>query len=366
MEKTDVIIIGAGVVGLAIARKLSNFYEVIILEKNKFSGDETTSRNSGVIHGGMYYPENSYKAKLCVQGNKELYDYASRKKIPFKRCGKLILAFSKEDHEKLKFIYKQGKANGVDLDLISAEDAKFIEPEVDCYSAIYSKNTGILDTPNFINALEGDIQHNGGYLSLNSEFINAKKTNDGFEVLIKSDEIFKMKTKILINCSGLHSDKVSHSIMGLDAKYVHKIFYGKGHYFKYSGKNPFNSLVYPMPHPGSLGIHVGMDMSGSLRFGPDMTWEKTISYNFNDSLKNKFVSSIKDYWKNLDESKLHPDYTGIRPKISLDSSSFFDFSILTPKEHGCDGLYNLQGIESPGLTSSLAIGNFILKDINPT
>jgi L-2-hydroxyglutarate oxidase LhgO len=364
MSKTEVIIIGAGVVGLAIARKLSNFFEVIILEKNKFSGDETSSRNSGVIHAGMYYPENSFKAKLCVQGNKELYDYVSRKKIPFKKCGKLIVAFSKEDHQKLNFIYKQGKANGVDLDLISKEEAKSIEPEVDCYSAIYSKNTGILDTPSYINAIEGDIQHNGGYLSLNSNFINARKINDGFEVSIKSDEIFKMKTKILINCSGLHSDKVSRAINGLDAKYVHNIFYGKGHYFKYSGKNPFSSLIYPLPNSDSLGIHVGMDMSGSLRFGPDITWSKTIDYSFDETLKNKFTSSIKNYWKNLDEDKLHPDYTGIRPKISSNNKKFLDFSILTPRDHGCNGLYNLQGIESPGLTSSLAIADLILKDIN--
>ena len=356
----EATIIGSGVVGLAIARELSiSGLKVLVLEKEHRSGEEISSRNSGVIHAGMYYPSNSLKARLCVEGNRYLYKYIKEKGISYKKVGKLIVSNSQEDENKLQKIYEQGIRNCVKLEIITPEAAKKIEPNISCKLAISSPNTGIIDVPEFISALEGDVQHNGGYVSMNSEFLSAEEISGGFSIRIKSGDELNIKTKYLINSSGLHSYKNSKLIKNLNDKYIHQIYYGKGHYFKYSGNNPFNGLIYPIPSPGGLGIHVGMDITNQLRFGPDFEWSDDINYSFDESLKNKFVTAIKEYWPELDEDRLIPDYTGIRPKIYFKDMEPKDFSIKSHVDHGMNGLINLQGIESPGLTSSMAIGKYI-------
>jgi len=357
----EVTIIGSGVVGLAIARELSiSGLSVLVIEKNHRSGEEISSRNSGVIHAGMYYPTNSLKAKFCVLGNKYLYNYINEKKISHIKVGKLIVATSKQESAKLQNIYNQGIDNGVDLTMLSQDESKDIEPSIDCINAIYSPNTGIIDVPEYITSLEGDIQHNDGYISFNSKFIYASRSNKYFLVKVKSGETFHdITTKFLINSSGLKSDEILNGIEQINKENINKIYYGKGHYFKYSGRNPFNHLIYPIPGPGGLGIHVGMDISGQLRFGPDIEWTKNIDYSFDESLKEKFVKAIKAYWPMLEETKLHPDYTGIRPKLSSKNQPSKDFVINLACDHGIEGLISLEGIESPGLTSSLAIGKYV-------
>jgi len=356
----EAVIVGSGVVGLAIARELSvSGLNVLVLEKEHRSGEEISSRNSGVIHAGMYYPTNTLKAKLCVTGNQYLYDYLKNKKINYKKVGKLIVATNDTDKGKLQNIYNQGLINGVNVKILSSKEAKEIEPNIDCISAIYSPNTGIVDVPEYITALEGDIQNHGGYISMKSEFLSAKKIKNGFLVKIKSNNELEIECKYLINSSGLHSEKTSKHIEGLDYRHIHKVIFGKGHYFKYSGNNPFNSLIYPLPGASGLGIHVGMDMGGQLRFGPDFEWCKEIDYSFDDSLKEKFIKAIKEYWPEFEEQRLVPDYTGIRPKLYSEKLEFNDFSIKSYAEHRLKGLINLQGIESPGLTSSMAIGKHI-------
>ena len=357
----EVVIIGAGVIGLAIARHLSESgISVLVVEKEERSGEGASSRNSGVIHAGIYYPTSSLKASFCVSGNKQLYEYCIKKSISHKRLGKLIIASDDQEHEKLLNIYKQGLTNGVDLKLLKKDKVQELESDIKCYSAIFSPNTGIIDAPEFLDALEGDIQHNGGLVSYNSEFLSAAKKGGYFRIRLNAGDIFDIESKILINCGGLHSDHISSSIRGLRSKFIKKIYYGKGHYFKYLGKNPFKKLIYPLPKPGSLGIHASMDISGQLRFGPDLEWVDSINYAFDYSLKKKFINSIKLYWPDIDDGKLQPDYCGIRPKIYNEGEDAPDFYISSPGQHGIEGLYNLQGIESPGLTSSLSISEYLL------
>ena len=356
----DATVIGAGVVGLAIAKELcASGLSVLVLEKHSRSGEEISSRNSGVIHAGMYYPFDSLKARLCIKGNKSLYAYINNKRISFKKTGKLIIANNNYEEKQLDKIYHQGKLNGVNLQMITSDEVREIEPSIKCSNAIISPDSGIVDVPELLISLEGDIQNKGGLISYKSEFIGAKRNNNSFEIKINSGELFEIKSKYLINSSGLHSDKNSNLIYNLNPSKIQKIYYAKGHYFKYTGANPFNHLIYPIPKSGGLGIHIGMDICGQLRFGPDIEWSDSIEYSFNEGLKMKFINAIKDYWPDLDAHKLVPDYTGIRPKLNNINSTFNDFSIKSSADHEIEDLVILEGIESPGLTSSLAIAEYV-------
>ena len=361
----DITIIGAGVVGLSIAKSCSELgMSVVVLEKNARSGEGISSRNSGVIHAGIYYPNKSLKTKFCLSGNKLLYDYAKEKRINHKRIGKYIIASSKAEIEKLEGIYKKGILNSVTLNLLTKENMRSIYPDLNIEAGIYSPNTGIIDVPELINALEGDIQHNNGLISFNTKFISAKKTNSGFSITCDDGKNFLINSKYLINASGLNSDLISQQIDTLDKKYYSSIKYAKGHYFKYSGSHPFTTLVYPLASEFSSGLHVGFDLSGQIRFGPDITWVDNIDYSFDDSLKDNFMISIKKYWPDIDSEKLQPDYVGIRPKLQNMDEKMKDFSICDSKVHGVEGLINIQGLESPGVTSSLAIGEYVKHMIN--
>ena len=356
----DAVIVGAGVIGLAIAKHLSEEgMQIVVLEKERRSGESTSSRNSGVIHAGMYYPEKSLKAKLCVEGNSLLYDYAKKKNIPHKKIGKYIVSTNNSEQKKLNEIYENGKKNFVDLEMMSKESIKEKLPYLAAFSGIYSPNTGIIDVPELIRSLEFDIWQNDGLISFNTECLKVKKNNNRYEIYCDSLEKFKIDSKLLINASGLQSYETLKNFSFLPDRFRHPIYFAKGHYFKYSGNSPFSNLIYPVSGQHSLGIHVGYDLAGGMRFGPDVEFVNEIDYSFNESLKNKFVDSISQYWPDINPEKLHPDYTGIRPKITKPNESMRDFSIQTDYDHAIKNFINLQGIESPGLTSSLAIGKFV-------
>ncbi len=356
----DVAIIGGGVIGLAIARELSmSGFETIVLEKNDRTGEDTSSRNSGVIHAGIYYPKNFLKTSFCVQGNKMLYKYAIEKKINHKNYGKYIIATSNTEEKKLKSLLNQAKKNNVEIHEVKKQKVLKENPGLIFTKAIFSPSTGVIDVPEYVTALEGDIQHFGGLISCRTSFLKTKKKDDNFVIHCESEEQFSITSKFLINCSGLSSENNLLKIKGFSKKDIYKNYYAKGHYFKYSGKNPFSNLIYPISGEHSLGIHVGFDLAGGLRFGPDIQFVKDIDYSFDEKLKDKFLHSISNYWPDINPEKLHPDYTGIRPKITKPDEPMRDFSIQTFKQHGLEKFINLQGIESPGLTSSLAIGKYI-------
>jgi len=358
----DAVIIGAGVVGLSIAKFYSEIGKsVVVLEKESRSGEGVSSRNSGVIHAGMYYPTGSLKSALCIEGNRLLYDYAKVKNISCRKIGKYIIASKEDELEKLNKLYNQGLSSGVSLEMIAKEKIQNLYPDLVLAGAIYSPESGIIDVPELVTALEGDIQHNKGVISLNTAFISATKSQDNFKITCNDGNEFKINSKMLINSSGLNSEINTRKIFSLDDKYNLPINLAKGHYFKYSGKHPFNTLIYPLSNEFSQGIHAGFDLSGQLRFGPDINWISNLDFSFDESVKDNFIDSIQQYWPDMNPDKLQPDYVGIRPKIQNPNEKMRDFSILDSKIHGVKGLINLQGIESPGVTSSLAIGKFVTK-----
>lgn len=357
---TDAIVIGGGVIGLSIARELSSSgIETIVLEKNERAGDVTSSRNSGVIHAGIYYPENFLKTKLCVEGNRLIYEYAKEKNINHKKYGKFIIASNIKELSSLEKILTQGKKNNVEISMVENDKVLKNNPELIFYKALYSPNSGVIDVPEYVTALEGDIQHFGGLISLRTSFLSAKRNNNKFIVACSAEDEFEIECKFLINCSGLSNESTLANIKSFPKDKIYRNYFAKGHYFKYSGKAPFSNLIYPVSGQHSLGIHVGFDLAGGMRFGPDVEFVKEIDYSFNESLKSKFIESISKYWPDINPSKLHPDYTGIRPKITKPNQTMRDFSIQTFNDHGIKNLINLQGIESPGLTSSLAIGKLV-------
>ena len=358
----DVTIIGAGVVGLSIAKFCSEQgYSVVVLEQESRAGEGISSRNSGVLHAGIYYPENSLKTKFCISGNRLLYEYANDKRINHKRIGKYIIASHENDIEKLHKIYNQGIKNLVEVDLLSNRKMKEIYPDLKIEEAIFSPNTGIIDVPELISALEGDIQHNGGLISFKTNFIAAEKIDQGFKIICNDGSSYEIDTRYLVNASGLYSDTISQKIDALSERHFSSIKYAKGHYFKYNGNHPFTTLVYPLANEFSSGLHVGFDLSDQIRFGPDIAWVDQIDFSFDESLKGKFIESIKQYWPQIDSSKLHPDYVGIRPKLQSFNETMKDFSIKGFNDHGVDGLINIQGVESPGVTSCLSIGKHVLN-----
>ena len=292
----DVIVIGGGVIGLSIARELSSSgKETIVLEKNERAGDVTSSRNSGVIHAGIYYPENFFKTKLCVEGNKLIYAYAKEKKINHKKYGKYIIASNKKELSNLEAILTQGQKNNVEINRVENEKVLENNPGLIFQEALYSPSSGVIDVPEYVAALEGDIQHFGGIISLRTSFLSAKKKKDKFVVSCFAEDKFSIESKYLINCSGLSNELTLKNIKDFPTDKIYKNYFAKGHYFKYSGKSPFANLIYPVSGQHSLGIHVGFDLAGGMRFGKDVELLKTIDYSFHESLKAKFVGSISQY-----------------------------------------------------------------------
>ena len=358
MNDVDAIIVGAGAVGLAVARALAvRGDQVIVLEKNGRFGEETSSRNSEVIHAGMYYPTGSLKARLCVAGKHAMYAFCEQRGIEARALGKLIVAPSASDLAPLEQLHARGLANDVpDLELIGADRIKAMEPEIVAEAAIWSPSSGIVDSHSYMLALLGQIEDHGGALARFAPFLGATPITGGFEVRIGGEEPMVLTTSKLILSAGLWSTQAGRAVEGLDPIHVPETKFAKGNYFTYGAKTPFTHLIYPMPSAGGLGIHVTPDMNGHARFGPDVQPVETLDYRVDESRKSVFTASIKAYWPKVDESLMQADYTGIRPKIGKALTQFEDFQILDQSTHGLEGLVCLFGIDSPGLTSSFAIG----------
>ncbi len=363
IDKTDCVVIGAGVVGLAIARGLAmSGRDVVVLEAESAIGTHSSSRNSEVIHAGIYYRPGSLKAELCVAGRDKLYEYCVHRQVPFRRTGKLIVASAADDEEKLAALADTAAANGVgDLQWLDRRKLAKREPAILCRSALWSPSTGIVDSHAFMLALRADLEAADGVIACHSPVTAIFVEQHGFAVKTGTSGEFTLYCDRLINAAGLFATHVAETIAGLAAVHVPQAKYAKAHYFTYSGRSPFSTLVYPLPADGGLGIHATLDLGGSIRFGPDVDWVTSIDYRFDESRKDAFVDAIRRYFPDLDPARLHPGYTGIRPKLSGAGQPAADFLIQASDVHGVAGLVNLYGIESPGLTAALAIAERVCQ-----
>jgi len=366
--KLDAVVIGAGVVGLAVARALAvQGRKVWVLDRCAGFGYGTSSRNSEVIHAGIYYPENSLKAQLCVRGKSLLYDFVQRTNVPFSQCGKLIVATSEAQREKLSSIREKAAANGVhDLTLLDQSRLQALEGELNACAALYSPSTGIVDSHALMQALLHDAEHAGATFVPSTGVRLVTVADNAFELELLGHNTL-VDTPILVNAAGLYA---SHLLRGQGAfpkSCLPKPIYAKGSYFTYSGRVPFKHLIYPVPEDGGLGVHLTLDLGGAARFGPDVEWcgELTqgqlddFDYRVDPMRRSQFANRVAEYWPAIDVDKLHPGYAGLRPKISFGAEVHNDFCIQGCDKHGLTGLTNLFGIESPGLTSCLAIAEYV-------
>ncbi|MFN4349331.1 MAG: NAD(P)/FAD-dependent oxidoreductase [Hylemonella sp.] len=356
MEQVDCVVIGAGVVGLAVARALAlNGREVLVLEAAEAIGTQTSSRNSEVIHAGIYYPQGSLKALLCVQGKQMLYDYCAERGIGHLRCGKLIVATSEQQVPALQGILAKAAANGVnDLVLLTREQARALEPALECVAAVYSPSTGIVDSHALMLALQGDLENAGGMVAFHSPLARARVTPQGVE--LEAQDGTGLRARSVVNAAGLHAPLLARRFEGLDPQHVPTAYYAKGNYFTLAGRSPFTRLIYPVPEAAGLGVHLTIDLGGQAKFGPDVQWVDSPDDLVVDPARgDAFYAEVRKYWPALPDAALQAGYAGIRPKISGPAEAARDFVIQGPAGHGVPGLVNLFGIESPGLTSSLAI-----------
>ena len=361
-EKIEAVVIGAGVVGLACARALSaHGIETLIVERHDGIGQETSSRNSEVIHGGIYYAPGSLKARFCVQGNPALYAYCAQRGIAHQRCGKLIVATNPAQEGKLRQLLDQANSNGVgEIEMISGLQAMALEPQLWCTAALLSPATGIVDSHALMVALLGDAENQGATLALCSEVSKGEITADGIVLQITSGgEAMALTAQIVINAAGLDATTIASRIDGCPVEHVPRSYYAKGNYFSLACRAPFSRLVYPVPEPGGLGVHLTLDLGGQARFGPDVEWVDQIDYRVEPRRADGFYAEIRKYWNGLPDRALQPAYSGIRPKIAGPRDAGADFLIQGPSTHGVRGLVNLFGIESPGLTSCLPIADHV-------
>jgi L-2-hydroxyglutarate oxidase LhgO len=362
LEKADAVVIGAGVVGLAVARALAIAgREVLVIEAEAMIGSGTSSRNSEVIHAGIYHPHASLKTKFCVAGRKALYAYCTERGIPHRRLGKLIVAAPGET-EALRRLGERARENGVDdLIWLDAQQAHEFEPEVVCEAALLSPSTGIIDVHALMLAYQGDLEQHGGVVAFNARVIGGGATGEGVLLEVEAGGAFSLLCRTVVNCAGLGAQQVAGSIAGMPNDAVPALHLAKGNYFRLARKAPFRHLVYPLPAHGGAGVHVTLDLAGQARFGPDVEWVDHIDYRVDETRLAAFEAAIREYWPNLPDGAILPDYSGIRPKLHATGSTAADFVIQDAGAHGVDGLINLFGIESPGLTSSLAIADHVAK-----
>jgi L-2-hydroxyglutarate oxidase LhgO len=360
-ERIECVVIGAGVVGLAVARAMAlHGRETVILEAESAIGTETSSRNSEVIHAGIYYPEGSAKARFCVEGKRMLYDYCKARGVEYKRCGKLIVAADDSQITALQSIEQHARANGVtDLAWLNAEELRVLEPELHAVAALISPSTGIIDSHAFMLALQGDFEQADGMIAFQSPVHRGRCDRDGIYLETGADEVMELAAPIVINCAGLHAQEVAQRIEGLPKASIPPAFFAKGNYYVLQARAPFKRLVYPVPEPGGLGVHLTLDLAGQARFGPDVEWVDRLDYTVDPTRAERFYAAIRRYWPALPDGCLQPGYAGIRPKLSGPGEPAADFMIQGPDEHGVKGLINLYGIESPGLTSAMAIANHV-------
>ncbi len=362
VEKVDTVVIGAGVVGLAAARALARAgRDVIVLEKNGAFGEETSSRNSEVIHAGLYYKRGGMRARFCHPGKLKLYEFCRAYHVKFENCQKLIVGHGDGEIAQLRAIKTLAADNGVtDLEMLSRAEAQALEPAIECAAALLSPSTGIVDSHGLMLALLGDLEDAGGALALGAPVESGRVGDGGVTLDVGGDGAMRLDASLVVNCAGLWADRVAQSIDGVPKETIPALQYGKGQYFSYTGAAPFERLVYPAPGHDSLGAHYTRDLGGQVRLGPDITYvASNTDYDVDPSRRDGFVKSVKRFWPSLDTEKLQPGYAGIRPKTA-GSGEEGDFIIHGRKAHGLASYIGLYGIESPGLTSCLAIADYVV------
>ncbi len=362
IDHLDSLVIGGGVVGLAIARALALAgREVAVLERNDAIGSETSARNSEVIHAGIYYPSGSLKARLCVRGKELLYDYCRDRGVTARNIGKLIVACDAGQVPELEALDSRARENGVtDLEFWEAGKAKGDQPDLACVAALFSPSSGVLDSHGFMLALLGDTENAGGFLSLSTEIASIRRHERGFLVTTAGDPPYRMTCRLLVNAAGLSAPALARRIEDIRPESVPRAWLTKGNYFRLAGRAPFTRLVYPVPEPGGLGVHITLDLGGQARFGPDVEWVDEIDYRVDPARCAGFYEAIRRYWPGLPDNSLEPDYAGIRPKVVGPGQPAGDFLISDETSHGLPGLVSLYGIESPGLTSALALAEEVV------
>jgi L-2-hydroxyglutarate oxidase LhgO len=367
-DKADVVVVGAGVIGLSIAAKcVSGGLRVLVLEGNSDIGKGISARGSNVIHSGIYYPENSLKKQFCVSGQSLLYDYCRRRNIGHRICGKLVVATAPEQIKKLEAIATQAERNEIpSVRWMDSLEIRQIEPALDVSAGLFVSNTGIIDGPAYLTSLREEIEESRGTILLDHKVSNVQRQKRGFivEAKTKSGTKYVKCTKVVL-AGGLSAHSLARNVEGYDLSGIPAPVYVKGSYFRYSAdQRPFRHLVYPVPVKGGLGIHLTMGLSGEVRFGPDVEWlgisdESQVDFSVDPARSRQFYSAIRQYWPAIQDGSLVPDHAGVRPQLFNPSGDFADFLIQTPKDHNLEGLIALFGIESPGLTSSLAIGSYV-------
>ena len=363
MEEVDCVVVGAGVVGLAVARALARSgREVIILDAAEGIGTETSSRNSEVIHAGIYYPANILMARFCVEGRRRLYPFCAGHGVPHANCGKLIVATNEQEDSMLAGIKQRAEANGVEgMRVLSRDEANAMEPALNCTSALLSPMTGIIDSHAYMLALQGDAEHAGALPVFFSPVMGAHARDRKIDIDVGGADPMTLRCRLMVNSAGLHAPLLARRTSGMPPERVPTEYYAKGNYFTLQGRSPFSRLIYPVPVPGGLGVHLTIDLGGQARFGPDVEWIETIDYAVDPSRADGFYAAVRRYWPDLKDGALQPGYAGIRPKIVPRGAPAQDFVVQGPQTHGVPGLINLFGIESPGLTASLAIADHVLE-----
>ncbi len=369
MDKVDAVVIGAGVVGLAVGRALAHRgLETLVLERETSIGTGVSARNSEVIHAGLYYPTDSLKARLCVSGRKLLYAHCLTHNVAHKRCGKLLVATGPEQLDSLRALAVKAAANGVDdLRWLNRSEALALEPELDCEAALLSPSTGIIDSHALMLSLQGDLEQGGGMLALCSTVQRLRQIVSGWELDVLADGVeMTLQAGLVVNAAGLWAPGLTQQTAGLEAEHRPQAHYSKGNYFSLAGRAPFGRLIYPLPQTAGLGVHLTLDLAGQARFGPDVQWlgdvesPAQLDYQVDPARSEVFYAAVRRYWPGLPDNSLQPAYSGVRPKINAASEPTADFRIDGPAIHGLPGLLNLLGIESPGLTSCLAIADEVL------
>lgn len=366
MDRVDAVVVGAGVVGLAVARTLAMAgLEVIVLERENAMGTGVSARNSEVIHAGLYYPPGSRKAQWCVRGKALLYEYAASRGVRHRACGKLVVACEASQIPALETLQAKANDNGVPVNLLTGLEAGAMEPALRCVAALWSPTTGIVDSHGLMLALQGDLESAGGMVALASSLERAIPVAGGFELQVSAGaDITPLACRYLVNAAGLHACAVTRTIEGLGPAWQPQPFFAKGNYFALSGQAPFSRLIYPAPQDAWLGVHLTLDLGGQARFGPDLEWldwqdPLTIDYSVDPRRAEGFYAEVRRYWPDLPDGALQPAYSGVRPKLYGPGQTAPDFRVDGPLDHGIEGLVNLLGIESPGLTGSLAIAEHV-------
>ncbi|MGH6881495.1 NAD(P)/FAD-dependent oxidoreductase [Hypericibacter sp.] len=361
-ETIECVVVGAGVIGLATARQLAREgREVILLEAAETFGTGISSRNSEVIHAGLYYKAGSLKARLCVDGKARLYEFCQSHGVAHRRIGKLVVASREVEIAQLEAIKSKSEANGVmDLEWLDPADVRKLEPEIACVAALLSPSTGIVDAHGLMLALQGEAEEAGASIAFRAPVLNGVLEDNGFLLNVGGEQPMELRCRRLINAAGLGAQPLAHGLRGLDPKAVPPLHYSKGNYFSLTGKTPFTHLVYPAPDDTWLGVHLTLDLGGRARFGPDIEWLDRLDYSVDPARADSFYKAVRRYWPGLPDGALQPAYCGIRPKLTPAGVTALDWMIQGPAAHGIPGLVNLFGIESPGLTSSLAIANEVV------